>query len=538
MATFNFKQGDSAPALETTLRDDDGNPIDLSDANSVTLYVDGGGDNPSLIVNDTATISDAQSGEIKYEWGNQLGSEPENYRLEYVIDWNDGDTQTIPDRGFETLVISDTTARNIGLANVDDPDASITTLFVDEIDANSGTEINVNATVDMQGNDIQTAGAVDADSASISGQTTTGSLDTEQLNNGVLFASEFATSGSGTQADPYVDGVRRAVEATNEPHYVVVDGTFEEDPINMLDGAFKQHREGVAAWCPPPLVGFGKRQSIIILKDGSDDHMIKYDIDDATPNITENVGDATLMNLGLIGNKNGQSATSHGIYGAVGSGGERIVRGWFKNLLVRWCNGDGIAKSGDCFSESTTINLDAKYQEGTAWQLFEGATAIGAVVDDSNRGMNMANRTNWFGGRAQFHDGRAVTCNGGKIDGVQFNDNNKEAVGDATVEIPGVATGTVVTGCRFENTGAPQLVNDDGTETRFENYTIKNGPSTIINNGGATRSIVNGTSTNAGDPSTTGQWSGAGVEGVTVRDTTNSNTYIYNNGVWSQIASS
>ena len=46
----------------------------------------------------------------------------------------------------------------------------------------------------------------------------------------------------------------------------------------------------------------------------------------------------------------------------------------------------------------------------------------------------------------------------------------------------------------------------------------------------------NGLGYNAGDPNTTGQWTGNGIEGLVVRDTTNANTYLFNNGGWSQIA--
>jgi len=55
--------------------------------------------------------------------------------------------------------------------------------------------------------------------------------------------------------------------------------------------------------------------------------------------------------------------------------------------------------------------------------------------------------------------------------------------------------------------------------------------------GSGTRIVLNGVGLNAGDPNTTGDWNGNGKEGVKVRDTTNSNTYLYNNGTWSQIAS-
>lgn len=51
------------------------------------------------------------------------------------------------------------------------------------------------------------------------------------------------------------------------------------------------------------------------------------------------------------------------------------------------------------------------------------------------------------------------------------------------------------------------------------------------------RTVLNGVGLNAGDPGAGGDWNGNGYEGVTVRDTTNANTYLYNNSTWSQIAS-
>lgn len=60
----------------------------------------------------------------------------------------------------------------------------------------------------------------------------------------------------------------------------------------------------------------------------------------------------------------------------------------------------------------------------------------------------------------------------------------------------------------------------------------------FINRQGTTkRNLINGLGRNAGDPSSGGVWNGNGFEGAVVRDTTNANTYIYNNGGWSQIAS-
>jgi len=321
------------------------------------------------------------------------------------------------------------------------------------------------------------------------------SLSADSLNNEVLFASQYAVDGSGTATDPYVDGVRRAVESTTEPHYVIVDGVFLEDPINVLDGAFEQFREGGNAWTPPPLIGLGRRQSLIILKDGSNDHLIKYDIDAADVPIAgsgQNVGDATIKDVGIIGNKDGQSQESHGIYGAAGSNGERIVRGFFSNLMLRWCNGDGIAKSGDCFGKSTNINIDCKYNEGTGYRLFVGANGYHIVSDENTRGIAVNTAAKLFGGYVQFNNERAVNLNGGEIDSVYFHDNNELQTGDATIEIPGISEQAAIRDCHFDTINAYAIVNDQGTETRYQNMNILSDPNNIINSLIATRPHWNG----------------------------------------------
>lgn len=49
---------------------------------------------------------------------------------------------------------------------------------------------------------------------------------------------------------------------------------------------------------------------------------------------------------------------------------------------------------------------------------------------------------------------------------------------------------------------------------------------------GGVRTIQNGSGVNAGDPTSTGDWNGNGVEGIVVRDTANTTTYAYLNDGW------
>ena len=92
--------------------------------------------------------------------------------------------------------------------------------------------------------------------------------------------------------------------------------------------------------------------------------------------------------------------------------------------------------------------------------------------------------------------------------------------------------------CFVGRTRAGAWVNIDTNDNIFENVEFSDGTSGRgnLSDDGA-RTLVNGVGQNAGDPASTGDWNGNGYEGVIVRDTTNSNTYIYNAGSWSQIAS-
>lgn len=66
-STIIMKQGDLAPALETTLYDGDGNVIDLSDAASVTLYVYNP-DGSEKFSGACSIVGDGTAGQINYIW--------------------------------------------------------------------------------------------------------------------------------------------------------------------------------------------------------------------------------------------------------------------------------------------------------------------------------------------------------------------------------------------------------------------------------------------------------------------------------------
>ena len=90
----------------------------------------------------------------------------------------------------------------------------------------------------------------------------------------------------------------------------------------------------------------------------------------------------------------------------------------------------------------------------------------------------------------------------------------------------------------YNNQTAIQMINpnNDCKDNRLEkNHFAANATKYDVNN--STRTVQNGVGRNGGDPSTGGDWNGNGFEGLLVRDTTNDDTYLFNAGGWSQIAS-
>lgn len=173
---FRYKQSDDTPSLEYSIRDARGETVDLSDADEVRLYVDDGDRrDPELIVNDAVEIVDAPEGAVRYEWDDQLKAAPGDYRLEWVVIWQDGSQQTDPVGGFYSLVISGTTAREHDPATFDDPDVSLTQLFADTIRPNTENSIthkgdrtledgtNVDGTLSVTGEASVTEAPTDAE---------------------------------------------------------------------------------------------------------------------------------------------------------------------------------------------------------------------------------------------------------------------------------------------------------------------------------------------------------------------------------------
>jgi uncharacterized protein YfaS (alpha-2-macroglobulin family) len=103
-ATFPLKVGDSAPVLQATLSDSDGNAVDLTGADVQFRLLeprDG-----ATKIDSPATIHDASNGIVRYQWASGDTDEAGRYRAEFEVTYADGSVETFPNDGFHDVVLT------------------------------------------------------------------------------------------------------------------------------------------------------------------------------------------------------------------------------------------------------------------------------------------------------------------------------------------------------------------------------------------------------------------------------------------------
>lgn len=103
-SAFFLKQRDTSPALQYTVKDEDGSAIDLSGA-TVTFYMQ---DETGTTVIDggSVTLVDAANGIVKYEWQDGDSDNAGYFKAEFLVTFGDGTKRTSPDPGWISIVVS------------------------------------------------------------------------------------------------------------------------------------------------------------------------------------------------------------------------------------------------------------------------------------------------------------------------------------------------------------------------------------------------------------------------------------------------
>lgn len=117
MADFNLKRGDTAPALIATLKDRDGNPVNLTSATVqfVMRATDAVSGSTPLISGPMAVATDQQAnrGQVTYQWVTGDTDLPGSFAAEFVVTWPSGHEQTFPTTGFATVQVNDDLASHL-----------------------------------------------------------------------------------------------------------------------------------------------------------------------------------------------------------------------------------------------------------------------------------------------------------------------------------------------------------------------------------------------------------------------------------------
>jgi hypothetical protein len=96
MSDIDYKQGDTIPVRANL-------PIDLSTASSLFFEIESNFGDFSL--SKEATILDPAAGEVSYSFSDGETDQAGPYKMEWRVEWQDGQTQTFPQDGYDELYI-------------------------------------------------------------------------------------------------------------------------------------------------------------------------------------------------------------------------------------------------------------------------------------------------------------------------------------------------------------------------------------------------------------------------------------------------
>jgi hypothetical protein len=103
---YLMKRNDRMPSLETTLYNGSV-PLDLTAATSVKMIAKGFGATTPKIDAAMTVVAPATGGVVRYDWLAADTDTAGTYRLEFEVTWNTGKKQTIPNHGYDELVIAE-----------------------------------------------------------------------------------------------------------------------------------------------------------------------------------------------------------------------------------------------------------------------------------------------------------------------------------------------------------------------------------------------------------------------------------------------
>lgn len=102
--TFYIKRGETTPALEVQLTDEDDNPIDLSSVDGVDfkMYEPR---NYGLVIDASATIVNESDGIVTYVWKEGETDDAGRYRSGFVVNYDSASSEEFPNFGYRDVLV-------------------------------------------------------------------------------------------------------------------------------------------------------------------------------------------------------------------------------------------------------------------------------------------------------------------------------------------------------------------------------------------------------------------------------------------------
>jgi len=98
-----MKRNDTSPALKMQCQDNEGNGVDISNADIKFHLVElTSGD---IVIDKTPTITEGTQGEIKYQWEPEDTEKAGVYVAEAEVVYQDGEIETFPNDQSENIIV-------------------------------------------------------------------------------------------------------------------------------------------------------------------------------------------------------------------------------------------------------------------------------------------------------------------------------------------------------------------------------------------------------------------------------------------------
>jgi len=99
--TFYIKEGDTSPAIEHQLQDDEGNSVDITGFQEVEFHFKKENVDEVKVNENTSggvEVTDAAQGKVQYNWSEGDTDETGDHEAEWEVTFADGTVETFPNR--------------------------------------------------------------------------------------------------------------------------------------------------------------------------------------------------------------------------------------------------------------------------------------------------------------------------------------------------------------------------------------------------------------------------------------------------------